>query len=78
MRNEDVSDGRVQDTSGEVIYKVKFKALVFKPFKGEILDGVITEVTDNGIMIETGPLRSFISKLVRFKNINLSIIENLK
>jgi DNA-directed RNA polymerase subunit E'/Rpb7 len=78
MRNEDVSDGRVQDTSGEVIYKVKFKALVFKPFKGEILDGVITEVTDNGIMIETGPLRSFISKLVRFKNINLSITENLK
>lgn len=24
LRNEDISDGRIQDTSGEVIYKVKF------------------------------------------------------
>lgn len=64
LKPEDISDGRIQDTSGEVIYKVVFKALVFRPFRGEILDGVVSEVSSNGIMIESGPLKSFISKLV--------------
>jgi DNA-directed RNA polymerase subunit E'/Rpb7 len=54
-----------------VIYKVKFKALVFRPFRGEVLDGVVSEVSNNGIIIESGPLHSFISTLVI-----LSIISN--
>lgn len=65
LRPEDISDGRVQDTTGDVIYKVRFKALVFRPFRGEVLDGVVYEVSNNGIIIESGPLRSFISNLVR-------------
>ena len=64
MKEEDISSGKVQDTTGEVIFKVKFKALVFKPFKGEILDGLVSEVNQDGIFIESGPLRSFISKAV--------------
>ena len=39
---------------------------MFRPFRGEVLDGVVCEVTSNGIMIESGPLKSFISKLVNF------------
>jgi len=62
---EEISDGRVQDTTGDVIYKVKFKALVFRPFRGEVLDGEVIEINDNGFMIESGPLKSFISYLVR-------------
>ena len=50
--------------SGEVIFKVNFQALVFKPYKGEILDGVVSDVTSDGIFIESGPLKSFISKAV--------------
>lgn len=64
LRPEDISDGRVQDTSGDVIYKVKFKALVFRPFRGEVIDGVVAEVSNNGIIIQSGPLHSFISTLV--------------
>ena len=63
-RVESTTDGRIQDTSGEVIYRVFFKALVMKPFKGEVLDGVIMDVSDNGIMIQSGPLESFISLIV--------------
>lgn len=70
LRNEDISDGRIQDTSGEVIYKVKFQALVFRPFRGEVLDGIVYEVSSNGIMIESGPLRSFISILVLYLRLN--------
>ncbi len=64
MKSEDISDGKIQDTSGEVIYKVKFKALVFRPFRGEVLDGEVIEVNDNGFMIESGPIKSFISAMV--------------
>ena len=64
MKKEDISDGRIQDTTGDVIYKVKFKALVFRPFRGEVLDGEVTEITDNGFIIESGPLKSFISAMV--------------
>lgn len=56
LRPENISDGRVQDTSGDVIFKVKFQALVFRPFRGEVLEGVISEVSNNGIIIESGPL----------------------
>ena len=30
---EEYGEGVVQDTTGDVLYEVKFKALVFKPFK---------------------------------------------
>ena len=60
-----VDDGRIQDTSGEVIYRVVFKALVFKPFKGEVLDGVVSAVDNNGFMIRSGPLESFVSAMVK-------------
>ncbi len=65
MKSEDISEGKVQDTTGDIIYRVSFKALVFKPFRGEVLDGEVIEITDNGIMIQSGPLKSFISSMVR-------------
>ncbi len=64
MRPEDISDGKVQDTTGEVIYKVKVKALIFRPFRGEVLDAIVSEVTNEGIVLESGPLKSFISQEV--------------
>ncbi len=35
-----------------------------KPFKGEVLDGVVKELSSDGIMIQSGPLDSFISAVV--------------
>jgi DNA-directed RNA polymerase II subunit RPB7 len=43
---------------------VKFKALVFRPFRGEVLDGEVIHIDDNGFMIESGPFKSFISTMV--------------
>ncbi|TNV76217.1 hypothetical protein FGO68_gene17022 [Halteria grandinella] len=60
-KDVNIQDGRIQDTTGEVIFRVSFTALVFKPFVDEVLDGVVVEVTNNGIIIRSGPLESFIS-----------------
>lgn len=43
---------------------MSFTALVFKPFVDEVLDGVVAEVNNNGIIIRTGPLESFVSAAV--------------
>ena len=61
MKPEDISDGRIQDTTGEIIYKVKFQALVFRPIQDEILDGIVKFVTNECFMIESGPLEAFVS-----------------
>ena len=72
MKAEDISDGRIQDTTGEVIYKVKFSALVFKPFKGEVLDGIVKSIDSDGrgLVIEAGPLEAFISAQVFLSHSN--------
>lgn len=33
-----------QPGQGFVVYPVKYKAIVFRPFKGEVLDAVVTQV----------------------------------
>lgn len=46
---------------GFVVYPVKYRAIVFRPFKGEVLDGVVTQVNKVGMFAEIGPLSCFIS-----------------
>ncbi|KAL2004964.1 hypothetical protein VTN00DRAFT_2814 [Thermoascus crustaceus] len=45
------SDGLIGHGTGQVNVNVKFRMIVFRPFKGEILLGKITSNTENGIKI---------------------------
>jgi DNA-directed RNA polymerase II subunit RPB7 len=36
--------GMIQPGRGFVLYPVKYKAIVFRPFKGEVLDAQVTQV----------------------------------
>ncbi len=49
LNQGDIGDGVVQDTSGDVIFKVKFRAISCIPEEGEVLDGEVTEVNGTGI-----------------------------
>lgn len=40
----DVGPGIVLPGTGQAEFKTRYKAIVFKPFKGEVLDGVVTNV----------------------------------
>lgn len=40
----DVGMGIVLPGNGQAEFKTRYKAIVFKPFKGEVLDGVVTNV----------------------------------
>lgn len=39
-----IGAGLIQPGQGFVVYPVKYKAIVFRPFKGEVLDAVVTQV----------------------------------
>ena len=41
---DSVGAGLIQPGEGFVTYPVKYKAIVFRPFKGEVLDAVVTQV----------------------------------
>ena len=41
---------------------MRFNAIVFRPFKGEVLDAVVTQVNKLGFFAQVGPLQVFVSK----------------
>ena len=41
---DNIGAGIIQPGQGFVVYPVKYKAIVFRPFKGQVLDAVVTQV----------------------------------
>merc|ERR1719387_2964293 len=48
--------------AGFVTFPIRFTAVVFRPFKGEVLDAVVTTVNKLGFFADVGPLQVFVSK----------------
>ena len=46
----------------KVDFDINFQAIVFRPFKGEVVDGVVTQVNKVGLMVDVGPMGCFISR----------------
>lgn len=59
---EPIPTGELDDTTGYAVFPLKYQAVVFRPFKGEVLDGVVSKVTNHGIFADSGPLTVFISR----------------
>ena len=57
-----IGDGVIQSSTGFATYQLKFKAIVFRPFKNEVLDGIVEQVNKVGIFLKVGPLSCFISR----------------
>jgi DNA-directed RNA polymerase subunit E'/Rpb7 len=58
---EEPSSGKILDTSGDVLFNIRYRAVIMKPFVGEVMDGVIDKVEKYGIHVSVGPLKIFIS-----------------
>uniref|UniRef100_A0A8B9S7A4 DNA-directed RNA polymerase subunit n=1 Tax=Apteryx owenii TaxID=8824 RepID=A0A8B9S7A4_APTOW len=61
---DNIGAGVIQPGRGFVLYPVKYKAIVFRPFKGEVVDAVVTQVNKVGLFTEIGPMSCFISRHV--------------
>ncbi|KAK9279585.1 hypothetical protein L1049_013264 [Liquidambar formosana] len=53
--------GFVVAMTGFVTFPVKYQCVVFRPFKGEILEAVVTMVNKMGFFAEAGPVQIFVS-----------------
>nr|AJA90783.1 DNA-directed RNA polymerase IV seventh largest subunit [Pinus canariensis] len=49
-------EGKIREMTGSVVFPVKFKCIVFKPFKNEILEGGIEVVMKTGVHVTCGPM----------------------
>lgn len=56
-------DGRLHIDTGYAHYPITYLALVFKPFKNEILNAVVTDVNVQGLFCTAGPLHIFVSEI---------------
>lgn len=51
----------MEDHSGQAVFEVKYQAIVFRPFKGEVLDAIVYNVSKMGFFAQAGPLEIFVS-----------------
>ncbi|GJV25721.1 DNA-directed RNA polymerase II subunit RPB7 [Tanacetum coccineum] len=58
---EDIGKGFIRDGTGFVTFPVKYLCIVFRPFKGEILEATVTIVNKMGFFAEAGPVQIFVS-----------------
>ena len=56
----DISDGHILPGSGLADFTVRYRAVVWRPFKGETVDAVVYSVNPQGFHAQAGPLRLFV------------------
>ena len=57
----DAGMGRLQIGSGKATFMVKYKCLTFRPFKGDVLDCVVSQINKMGFFADAGPFTVFVS-----------------
>ncbi|KAI3869078.1 hypothetical protein MKX03_005020 [Papaver bracteatum] len=54
---ERIGDGKVRQDSGDVLFPVVFNCITFKPFREEILCGIVTKIVKRGALLSCGPIK---------------------
>jgi DNA-directed RNA polymerase II subunit RPB7 len=57
---KDQGKGELQEGTGMAVFPVTFTCIVMRPFKGEVFEAVVTNVTRMGVYAEIGPLVVFV------------------
>ena len=60
---ENIENGMINDNA-EAIFSVAFKALVYRPLKGEVIDGIVIGVERVGLELSIGAIKVFIPHTV--------------
>jgi len=57
----EVGKGTIQPGTGMAEFIVKYRAIVYRPFRDETVDGIVKIVNKMGFYVEVGPLTVFVS-----------------
>ena len=73
-----ISEGMVTDDgTARAKFRVEFDAIAFRPFKGQVLDAVVTEVNKFGFFAEAGPMNLFVSNQLISDDMKFESIDNV-
>ncbi|XP_077248072.1 RNA polymerase Rpb7-like, N-terminal domain-containing protein [Tasmannia lanceolata] len=53
-----IGEGKVRELTGDVLFPVSFNCITFKPFKGEVLQGVVEKILKHGVLLKCGPIET--------------------
>ncbi len=59
---DDIGQGKIEENTGYVCFEAQFKAILFRPFKNEVVDSIVTVVNPLGFFADVGPLQVFVSR----------------
>ena len=57
-----IGHGRLDDVTGKAIYNVTFESIVFRLFRNEVVEAVVSFVHENGFHANVGPVSVFVSR----------------
>lgn len=60
----EISEPKVAPGTGMALYTISYRAVVWQPFRGEVVDGEVSQVVNNGFFVDVGALSVFVSKAV--------------
>nr|POF12727.1 dna-directed rna polymerase ii subunit rpb7 [Quercus suber] len=58
----DISEPKIVPGTGEAQYDISYRAIIFRPFRGEVVDGLVSSVVSNGFFVDVAGLSVFVSK----------------
>lgn len=62
----EISEPKVAPGTGMAMYTISYRAVVWQPFRGEVVDGEVSQVVANGFFVDVGALGVFVSKAVSY------------
>ncbi|PSR92787.1 DNA-directed RNA polymerase V subunit like [Actinidia chinensis var. chinensis] len=55
---DNIGEGRVRQHTGDVLFPVLFTCITFRPYRGEILEGVVHKILKHGVFLRCGPVEN--------------------
>lgn len=55
---DDIGEGKVRQSFGDVLFPVLFSGITFKIFRGEIIEGRVHRVMKHGVFMRCGPIEN--------------------
>merc|ERR1711991_61388 len=56
-----ISEGKINEDTGYAHFMVTCRAIVCRPFNGEVVEAIVKSVNDHGVIATVGPFQVFIS-----------------
>ncbi|XBJ23123.1 hypothetical protein VPH35_001370 [Triticum aestivum] len=55
---KEISDGKIRELTGDVLFPVTFTCITQRPMKGDILVGSVEKILKHGVFLKSGPMEN--------------------